>query len=92
MRHCFLLTVVNGRLNEPLQMGIGGGMIEPAASEVGVSVQGVVLISPSEPTWADEENPSLNVTGDGISSYDGAETTFGTTGLVVPGISARASF
>ena len=60
--------------------------------EVGVGVQGVVLITPSAPTWGGDENPTLNVTGDGISSYDADETTFGTTGLIVPGVSARASF
>lgn len=60
--------------------------------EISAFVKGVVLIAPSAPTWGAESNPTVNVEGDGISSYDAEETTFGTTALVVPGIAARASF
>jgi hypothetical protein len=60
--------------------------------ELSAFVKGVVLITPSAPTWGAESNPTVNVSGDGLSSYDAEETTFGTTGLIVPGIAARASF
>jgi hypothetical protein len=60
--------------------------------ELSAFVKGVVLITPSAPTWGAESNPTVNVSGDGISSYDAEETTFGTTGLIVPGLAARASF
>ncbi len=60
--------------------------------EIGAGVQGLILIAPDAPTWAGDENPSVVVQGDGLSSYDADETTMGTTGIVVPTVSVRASF
>lgn len=60
--------------------------------ELSAGVQGLILIAPDAPTWAGDENPSVNVQGDGLSSYSADETTMGTMVFVVPSISARASF
>jgi hypothetical protein len=60
--------------------------------ELGVGVQGLVLIPPSSPTWGGDENPSVVVEGDGLSSYTADETTMGVMAFVVPGLSVRASF
>lgn len=60
--------------------------------ELGAGVQGLILVAPDAPTWAGDENPSVNAPGDGLSSYTGDETTMGTMVFVVPMVSARASF
>ncbi len=60
--------------------------------ELGVGVQGLILIPPSAPTWGGDENPNVVVEGDGLSSYASDETTMGVMAFVVPGVSVRASF
>ena len=60
--------------------------------EIGAGVQGLILIAPDAPSWADDDNPSVVVEGDGLSSYCSDETTMGTMVFVVPTLSARASF
>jgi len=60
--------------------------------ELGAGVQALVLIAPDPPKWASDENPSVVVQGDGLSSYDADETTMGTMVFVVPMLTARAVF
>lgn len=60
--------------------------------EIDAGVQGMILVAPDAPTWAGDENPSVNVEGDGLSSYSANETTMGTMVFVVPMVQARANF
>lgn len=60
--------------------------------EIGAGVQALILIAAAPPTWGGDENPSVVVDGDGLSSYAEDETTMSHMVLFVPGLNARVSF
>ncbi len=60
--------------------------------EIGAGVQALVLIAAAPPTWGGDENPSVVIEGDGLSSYEEDETTMGHMVLFVPGLNARVAF
>ncbi len=60
--------------------------------ELGAGLQSLILIAAAPPTWGGDENPSVVVDGDGLSSYSEEETTLGHMVVLVPGVSARVSF
>jgi hypothetical protein len=60
--------------------------------EIGAGVQALILIAAAPPTWGGDENPSVVIEGDGLSSYQEDETTMGHMVLFVPGLNARVAF
>ena len=60
--------------------------------EVGVGLQALGLIAASEPRWGDGESPAVTIPGDGLSTYSSDATLSSHMLMIVPGLSARASF
>jgi len=60
--------------------------------EIDLGVQAMGLIAASEAKWGSDDNPSVNVPGDGLSSYSSDATLASHMFVIVPGMAVRASF